>query len=233
MRVLRRLVDSRDPGSYANRLRERRFGLLRSLLGQVRPPVRILDVGGTPTFWQIRGKDIPGDPRVTVLNLEPLTSDDPDIETVVGNACDMSGFADGAFDVVFSNAVIEHVETLENQRRMAAEIQRVGHRYFVQTPNKYFPLEPHFLVPGFQFLPIGLRAWLLRRMALGWYARTADPAEAEAKVRMIRLMTEREFRSVFPDARIYREKVFGLTKSFVAYGGWDGGSGVSGGSRPT
>jgi hypothetical protein len=221
MRVLRRLVNSRDPGSYANRLRERRFALFRSLLAQLTPPFRILDVGGTPTFWQLRGADIPGSPAVTVLNLEPQPSDDPRIETTVGNACDMSQIPDDAFEVVFSNAVIEHVETLENQRRMADEIRRVGRRYFVQTPNKRFPLEPHFLVPGFQFLPIRFRAWLLRRMALGWYARTADPAEAEAKVRMIRLMTEHEFRSVFPEATIYREKVLGLTKSFIAYGGWD------------
>ena len=74
----------------------------------------------------------------------------------VGDAVDMPGISDGAFDVVFSNSVIEHVETYENQRRMAAEIRRVGRRYFVQTPNRHFPLEPHFLVPGFQLLPYPL-----------------------------------------------------------------------------
>lgn len=220
MRVLRRLVSSTDPGSYANRLRERRFALFRSLLGRVSPPIRVLDVGGTPTFWQLRGRDLPGDPSVVVLNLEPMAGGDARVSTVVGNGLDMREIPDGAFDIVFSNAVIEHVETLENQRRMAAEIRRVGKRYFVQTPNKRFPLEPHFLVPGFQFLPVRLRVELLRRMGLGWYARTTDPAEAERKVRMIRLMTEREFRSVFPGATIYREKVFGITKSFVAYDGW-------------
>jgi hypothetical protein len=220
MRFLRRLVDSSDPGSYANRLRERRFELFRNLMARLKPPIRVLDVGGTPTFWQLRGNDLPGEPSVVVLNLEPVASEDGRVTVVVGNGLDMREIPDGAFDVVFSNAVIEHVETLENQRRMAAEIRRVGRRYFVQTPNKHFPLEPHFLVPGFQFLPIGLRAWLLRRMQLGWYARTADPAEAERKVRMIRLMTEREFRDVFPGATIHREKVFGLTKSFIAYGGW-------------
>jgi SAM-dependent methyltransferase len=220
MRVLRRLVSSTDPGSYANRLRERRFALFRSLLERLEPPIRVLDVGGTPTFWQLRGADLPGNPSVVVLNLEAQAGGDGRVTTVVGNGLDMAELPDGSFDVVFSNAVIEHVETLENQRRMAAEIRRVGRRYFVQTPNRNFPLEPHFLVPGFQFLPIRLRAELLRRMPLGWYARTADKAEAEAKVRMIRLMTEREFRSVFPGATIYREKVLGLTKSFIAYEGW-------------
>jgi Methyltransferase domain len=220
MRLLRRFVDSSDPGSYANRLRERRFALFRSLIGRLDPPVRVLDVGGTPTFWRLRGQDLPGNPSVVVLNLEPTVSDDPRVSTVIGDGLDMRDIPDGAFDVVFSNAVIEHVETLDNQRRMAEEIRRVGKRYFVQTPNKRFPLEPHFLVPGFQFLPIGLRAALLRRMALGWYGRTEDRAEAERKVRMIRLMTEGEFRSVFPGASIHREKVLGLTKSFIALGGW-------------
>ena len=127
--------------------------LFRTLLGQLEPPVRILDVGGTPTFWELRGRDLPNDPSVVVLNLVPLESSDPRITTRVGNALDMSDLADGSFDIVFSNAVIEHVETLENQRRMAAEIQRVGRRYFVQTPNKYFPLEPHFLTPGSSSCP--------------------------------------------------------------------------------
>ena len=220
MRVLRRLVDSRDPNSYANRLRERRFALFRSLLDGLEAPIRILDVGGTPTFWQLRGADLPHDPQIVVLNLVPLESEDPRVTTKVGNALDMSEFPDKSFDVVFSNAVIEHVETLENQHRMADEIRRVGKHYFVQTPNKLFPLEPHFLVPGFQFLPVRARVALLRRMSLGWYARTPDPAVAESQVRMIRLMTGREMREVFPDARIHKERVAGLTKSFIAIGGW-------------
>ena len=217
---MRRLVDSRNPGSFANRLRERRFARFRGLLETVPPPVRILDVGGTPTFWRLRGDDLPGEPRITVLNLTAFDDGDERVETVVGNAVDMHEIPDNSFDVVFSNAVIEHVETLENQHRMADEIRRVGRRYFVQTPNKWFPLEPHFLVPGFQFLPISVRVALLRRMSLGWYARTADPAEAERQVRMIRLMSGREFAACFPDATIHRERVFGLTKSFIATGGW-------------
>lgn len=217
---MRRLVDSRDPNSYANRLRERRFAMFRDLLERLDGPVRILDVGGTPTFWHLRGADLPNDPTIVVLNLVAQESVDPRVTTVVGNALDMSEFPDKSFDIVFSNAVIEHVETLENQRRMASEIRRVGKHYFVQTPNKRFPLEPHFLVPGFQFLPIRARVALLRRMSLGWYARTPDPAVAEAQVRMIRLMTGSEMRDVFPDARIYNERVAGLTKSFIAIGGW-------------
>jgi hypothetical protein len=226
MRALRRFASSGDPNSYANQLREQRFALFRTLLGGLSPPVSILDVGGTPTFWELRGRDLPNDPRIVVINLEEFHSEDPRVTTCVGNALDMRDLADCSFDVVFSNSVIEHVETLDNQIRMASEIRRVGQRYFVQTPNKLFPLEPHFLFPGFQFLPIGARVAMLRRMPLGWYPRTPDAAEAERKVRRIRLMTERELRTAFPGARIYRERLFGITKSIVAYDGWQSGDRV-------
>jgi len=220
VRFLRRLVDPRDSGSFANRLRERRFERFRALVARIPGPIRILDVGGTPGFWQLRGRELPGPPSVVCLNLEEQVSDDPTISTVVGDAVHMPQFEDQSFDVVFSNAVIEHVETLENQARMASEIRRVGQRYFVMTPNRGFPLEPHFLFPGFQFLPMCARVALLRRMNLGWYAREPDPIQAEKRVRLIRLMSEREFRQVFPDATIHRERLLGLTKSFTAYQGF-------------
>ena len=103
---------------------------------------------------------------------------------------------------------------------MAAEIRRVAKRYFVQTPNRYFPLEPHFLTPGFQYLPLGARAWLVSHFSLGWYPRIADRAQARREVEQIVLLSERQVRTLFPDAEIYRERLLGVTKSFVAYSGW-------------
>ena len=63
----------------------------------------------------------------------------------------MDFFKDKSFDAVFSNSVIEHVGTFEDQKMMANEVIRVTNFYFIQTPNLYFPIEPHFLVPFFQF----------------------------------------------------------------------------------
>jgi hypothetical protein len=103
---------------------------------------------------------------------------------------------------------------------MANEVCRVGKCYFVQTPNKYFPLEPHFLFPFFQFLPIRFRAWLLQNFKLGWFTKTPDALEAREVVESIRLLTKKEFKAFFPNASIYEEKVLWMTKSFIAYGGW-------------
>ena len=104
---------------------------------------------------------------------------------------------------------------------MANEVMRVGKRYFVQTPNKRFPLEPHFLFPFFQYLPAAVRAQLVHRFDIGWYKRIPSLAKAREEVDSIQLLTRRGFAGLFPGATIYEEKMFGLTKSFVAFRGWN------------
>jgi 2-polyprenyl-3-methyl-5-hydroxy-6-metoxy-1,4-benzoquinol methylase len=141
--------------------------------------------------------------------------------SVAGDAADLSRYAAASFDVVLSNSVIEHVETYERQAAMASEVQRVGRRFFVQTPNRWFPLEPHFLFPFFQFLPLEMRVLLLGRFDLGWHKRVRDKRAARAEVLSIRLMSGAELRRLFPGATMYRERFLGVTKSFVVYGGWD------------
>jgi hypothetical protein len=99
-------------------------------------------------------------------------------------------------------------------------VQRVGQRFFIQTPNYYFPIEPHFLFPGFQFLPLGVKIKLIQNFDLGWRAKTPDPAKAKAQAESVQLLSQRKFMALFPGAQLYKEKFFGLTKSFTAYGGW-------------
>jgi ubiquinone/menaquinone biosynthesis C-methylase UbiE len=138
----------------------------------------------------------------------------------VGDARDLSQFADHEFDVVFSNSVIEHVGSVGDQQKMANEIRRVGRFYFVQTPNRGFPLEPHFMFPFFQFLPVSCRAKLLQKFNLGWIARVPEFQNAKLVVQSIRLLTRRDLEQLFPEAEIFEERFLGLTKSFVAYSGW-------------
>jgi hypothetical protein len=212
------LATGRDRISGA--LRRRRFALLESLLAPLPRPLRILDVGGTPAFWRGVGFADARDVEIVLLNRERVAVSGPPFASVVGDGRRMPEFGDGAFDVVFSNSVIEHAGDPEDQRRMAREIRRVGRRYFVQTPNRHFPVEPHFVFPLFQFLPVSLRVHLLRRFSLGWVPRMPDAAEARAFVRSIRLLTRDELAALFPDATLHRERIGGLTKSFVAYGGF-------------
>jgi hypothetical protein len=123
---------------------------------------------------------------------------------------------DKSFDVVLSNSVIEHVGTLSDQKRMANEIRRVGKAYFIQTPNRYFPLEPHFLIPFFQFFPTNLKIYLAENFKPGWYRNRKIEAAIE-DAQQIRLLSKKELMRLFPDGKIWEEKVMGLTKSFIVY----------------
>ena len=219
--LIRSLADNSDTRSLATRMRRRRFELFLSLLRKLDGHVEILDIGGTQQFWDLMLGADPANIRVTLLNTQHQTVSSSRFLSAVGDARFIPQFATGSFDVVFSNSVIEHVGDYAAQRRMANEIQRVGKRYFVQTPNKRFPLEPHFLFPWFQYLPVSIRTWMVNHFDVGWYRRIADPAAARAEVESIQLLTRRRFSSLFPAARIHEEKIAGLTKSFVAIGGWD------------
>jgi hypothetical protein len=215
-----KFADNAAPNSLATNLRKKRFSFFESLVKNTERPVRILDVGGTAAFWEQMGFPANNEMQITIVNLYPVNVFSPYYSAVVGDGRDLHQFKDGSFDIVFSNSVIEHVGELEDQRRMAMEIARVGSKYFVQTPNKYFPIEPHFLFPGFQFLPRKVKKWLLTHYNLGWFERAADVEEAEDQIDSVVLLTKNQLLELFPGASIYRERFLGLTKSIVVYRGW-------------
>jgi hypothetical protein len=183
----------------------------------------MMDIGGTPEYWRMMEFSVPAGSEICVLNLElPVNSEcGPGFSFLKGNATNLSEYAAASFDVVFSNSVIEHVGDFEAQQRMAAEIRRVGVRHFVQTPNYWFPIEPHFLLPGVQWLPERWRASLIQLLRPGWYGRDVHSrADAAAVVHSIQLLRRRQLELLFPNSDIYVERVLGLPKSFVAHGGW-------------
>ena len=62
-------------------------------------------------------------------------------------------FRDKAFDLLMSVAVIEHVGSREKQRALLYEMCRVGKAFCVWTPNRWYPLEFHSLIPLLHWLP--------------------------------------------------------------------------------
>ncbi len=130
----------------------------------------------------------------------------PNVNCVVADATELP-FDDQSFDVVFSNSVIEHVPRAR-QELFANEIRRVAPRYFVQTPNRYFPIEPHYQVPFFQFVPKDVQRWVNGRMRVGYKPR--------GMWEDIALLSARQLQRLFPDATIMRERAGGLTKSLMA-----------------
>ena len=180
VRLLQYLSDNQNANSLAVSFRKRRFAFFRSLIEALpewgtERRISILDLGGTRMFWEQMGFANEA-VDITILNISPghleLGSQEEERGTrysyVQGDACDLKEYEDDAFDIVFSNSVIEHVGDTQQQTKMLSEAKRVGKRYFVQTPNFFFPIEPHFHVPGFQFLPFpGAAGWCSSLISVG------------------------------------------------------------------
>ena len=75
--------------------------------------------------------------------------------------------------------------------------------------------------PSAPMIIVGTRTWLVQHLALGWFPRIPDRAQARLEVEQIRLLTGQDVRSLFPRASIHPERVAGLTVGFVAYAGWE------------
>jgi ubiquinone/menaquinone biosynthesis C-methylase UbiE len=217
MKVLRRFADSRRNDSLATKLRRKRFTLFKFFISSLPQPLSILDVGGTQIFWEQMGFTEEVGVEVVLFNLTKIKVKHPNFRSVVGDARAMKKFRDKEFDVIFSNSVIEHLSEYKEQRKMAKEVQRVGKRYFIQTPNYFFPFEAHFLFPFFQFFPLKLKAFLIRHFNLGWQKKTSDKQKATEIANSVKLLTKKDLQNLFPNAKIYKEKFLGLTKSFIVY----------------
>jgi len=202
-------------GAPVDLFRAGRMRYFLSLLNTVPKPFSLLDVGGTTDFW--RG-GIPEGARITVVNIDPQRSLEG-VLFVEGDACQL-GFLDKSFDVAFSNSVIAHVGDLSRQQKMAQELQRVGRSYFLQTPNKNFPIDWRTLVPFFHWLPARMQAICFVSFPVGRYRRAHSFAEALNLATRVRSVTRAEVKAMFPNASIREEKVLGFSKSFMVFEGF-------------
>jgi hypothetical protein len=198
--------------------RAKRMRLFLQKIGPVAGDT-ILDVGGSPSFWE--DLDAPR-LQITCLNRDPafqVPTQPPGqglITKVYGDGRRLS-YADRSFAIGFSNSVIEHVGTWEEQKDFAREMLRVGQKIWVQTPAYECPIEPHFLAPFFHWLPSTWRKKLARNFtAWGWMERPS-PEEAADMVREIRLLRKKEMHELFPTCEIITEKLWGVfPKSYIA-----------------
>ncbi len=192
-------------------LRSRRRKL-RLFLDELRPgpETTVLDVGAdelafgegdgctTLNFFE---EHYPWPERITALGLQDGTAFReryPHVRYVQGDACALP-FPDGAFDVVHSNAVIEHVGGRDRQRLLVSEALRVGRRAFITTPNRWFPVEVHTRLP--------LVHWLPDRAAHRVY-----DAVGKGFAKELELLSPRDLEALFPG----RVRIVNLGLSLVA-----------------
>ncbi|MFC7399165.1 class I SAM-dependent methyltransferase [Chelatococcus sp. GCM10030263] len=205
---------------YRNKFRRRRLARFLALVDDVlktKRSCRILDVGGGVAYWKGL-EDLWSDRpvHITLVNLKAEPVPDGRFTSLTGDACNMPEFEDNAFDVIHSNSVLEHVGSYANKRRMAEEIQRIAPRHFVQTPNFWFPIEPHFRTPAIHWLPEPLRVAAVMRKKLGFYDQAKTRDQAYEILSDASLLDFKDMQTLFPTSHIERERVFGFTKSLIA-----------------
>ena len=178
----------------------------------------MVDVGGYPLTWT---SEEPLGVSIDILNIyeidyDPAICNRHKITLLVGDGCQLP-YESNRFDICFSNSVIEHVGTWENQVRFAREVLRVGKRVWVQTPAREFFIEPHYITPFVHWIPIPIRRRLVRHFTIWGWLQKPTPEEIEDRLKEIRLIGYAEMCRLFPGCQIIKEKFLGVfTKSYVA-----------------
>lgn len=211
--VRRRLIDYESPGSVGSRIRRRRWQLVLDSFPSL-ADMTVLDLGGTSESW-LTAPVRPA--HVTLVNLDrQVVQPDTAITAVQGDACAVPDDLRGQrFDLVFSNSLIEHVGGHARRQAMAEVVSELSDRHWVQTPYRYFPLEPHWMFPLYQFLPVSARAWIVRHWRIsGWVP--SDHEESVEFAMGIELLTGAEMRHYFPGSELLSERFLGVTKSIIA-----------------
>ncbi len=178
------------------------------------PKTTILDVGGDLFNWLLI--DCPA--QVTILNVkEPrggISDLPPNFRFVLGDGTQLI-YSDRSFDIVYSNSVIEHLYTYENQRRFACEAMRVGKYLWIQTPNKRFCVEPHLITPFVHWLPKIVQRRILRNCTIWGLITRPSQQYIDGFLDEVRLLSFDEMQEFFPGYEIQHEKFLFFTKAFV------------------
>ncbi len=146
---------------FQMRFRPLRMKAIRDMFPLLEQDGTVVDLGGTAQWWSdMRAKTT----RITIVNLDERLKD----EVVnagyvfrVANACQLP-YGDGSLELAFSNSVVEHVGGWYDQVCFAKEMLRCGKQVYLQTPNKWFPVEPHLITIFIHWLPFSVQRHLVR-----------------------------------------------------------------------
>jgi hypothetical protein len=206
-----RLVDVAD--SCSGHCRARRWTWLLNSFPDL-AEMSVIDIGGTVESWHpapVRPK------HVHVVNLVPHAAEAPPwAEVDCADVCALPDrIANRRYDAVFSNSVIEHVGGHERRLRFAEAVHNLSDLHWVQTPYRHFPIEPHWIAPGMQYLPLILRT----RVAQHWPLTRIPVMSRESAldaVLWVELLDRTQMRHYFPNSTLRAERIAGLTKSLIA-----------------
>ena len=223
MKLIQRLrffSSSAAPNAVPTKLRKKRFLLFRELIGAIDRQeengiVKVADFGGTSAYWDqvydMNKNDLKL--QVTLINKTFPDERDDRFRYIRADVRDLRDIPAGAFDVGFSNSLIEHLGDLSIQAQVLNEMRRVSDFLYLQTPNVRFLWEPHYAMPFVHWLSLPTRMKVLS-LATG----TSLKQQYDAYIRNpVRLLSRSELQYLFPanEFEIRGEHVLGMVKSWV------------------
>lgn len=209
-KVIAKIIDPDHASSLTHRIRQRRNEAFKHTFPDL-ADMRVLDLGGTAVSWRVTGLRARS---VTIVNLDNAPEpEEPWLEFVRGDAC-AGGF--GKYDLVFSNSLMEHLGGHSRRRQFADVVCESAPSWWVQTPYRYFPVEPHWIFPGFQFLPFRTRVFVSQHWSTLHAPACKDRTTAEELVASVELISASEMRAYFPTGQIWFERIAGIPKSIVS-----------------
>ena len=177
----------------------------------------ILDIGTTPSLDEeqniILTKTINNN-NITCLSnqdCKKLSKKYNNIkEFIIGDATKIN-FQNNSFDIVHSNATIEHVGSYQNQISLIRETFRVSKKYvFIQTPNRFYPIDFHTTLPLIHWLPKNIHRKILKFLGLNFYASEEN----------LNLLSENDLKNICDELnlkkfKIIRHKLLFLTSNLI------------------
>lgn len=188
-------------------------------------PLKVIDLGGTVSFWIKWGLTEQHNIHITLINNHYMDGDargynnaipyiqEQNMDVNKIRIEDLQGY-----DLIFSNSMIEHLETWQLQKQLCEKITDSGVPYFIQFPNSYSPLDPHFpspLVPFFAIYPKKMKAMLLMLSGFGGGRRCATFEKGMARVKYYNPLNKKEFGVLLPEGDMIAETVLGITPSLI------------------
>lgn len=199
--------------------RKKRSYLIKKIISKIyllKGSVKIVDLGGTESYWNIVGDDFlnKNKVKITMINLINYRIKNKKIFSLINKDFFKYEFKNSSFDLSFSNSVIEHLGDESKISSFCNLHMNISKHYYLQTPNKYFFIEPHFMFPFFNFLPRVVQLFILSNFNIGNFKKN-DLDYAIKELDQIRMLSKKDLERYFPKGKIMNEKFFFMNKSFI------------------